>query len=79
MNNAERIAELVGGKSRLAEAAEIDNSLVSRWCKSGNVPSKYRTRIIHHAHKVCSQQEVEEIASLIPDNVCKCCGQTIRV
>ncbi len=79
MNTAERVAQIMGGKSKLAQAAEVHGAMVTRWVKIGEIPSKYRIRIIRNAQTICTASQMQELSELLPATVCPLCRQPLPV
>lgn len=81
----ERLAFMFGGKSKLAHAAEVSPSLVTRWIKRGFINPDYNVRISRaiaaHADTMGGEERAKFLematACLEHQAVCKCCGKPI--
>lgn len=87
-NKAQKLARLLGGKSALARVCEVTPGMVTRWCKSGEIPHKYNMRLKRAIadfargqgkdvyETTCIQKEMLEC--LYELQVCPHCGQPIE-
>lgn len=86
MNKVETLAEMVGGKARLAHIIERHPAVVSKWVRRGRVDTAYNTRIKRALAEIAGTIAGSEAAqkewlshalACLDAPICPTCGQSI--
>jgi hypothetical protein len=76
MSKFSNLVAIFGSQGEIARAAGVTRALLTRWARSGRVPTQYNHKILDAADQLGLDRAM--VAACLDEHVCPCCGQPLE-